>query len=480
MEFYVRIKGKLTFLAILIFLMVLYKFTSKGDINMLVKEKREETGGRNKGQLIIDGHNDTMMKIVDEKTWLPKVDIGEDTDFHIDIPKLEKGGVNVPFFASYTRGYGHNFDKSNSRTLALINALYWTEERNYHNFQIVRSINELEQIVEKGKIAGILTIEGAYGLNRQNGIELIRQYYDLGAKMLAPTWNYSNELGEGAHQVYGDSSKTPSPKGLTDFGKEIITEMNRLGMIVDVSHLSEGSFWDVIETSKAPIVASHSGVASLKKHPRNLTDKQLLAIKENGGVVGLVLCAGFIADKEEVYITDYVDHIDYAVNLMGVDHVGIGSDFDGAKMPKDLEDASKFQKIVNELKARGYSKEDMDKILGLNFLRVFKEAEEEREVDKLEEISILITCQMGELINKKDQLPKARLMLDDGVKIDLNKSRAIIDGMVYPVLEEENTGYLYVDFKESLIEGFHTITYEVYEEGGSFGRETKIFYIDNN
>src|SRR5699024_2172603 len=165
----------------------------------------------------------------------------------------------------------------------------------------------------------------------------------------------------------------PSEGGLTELGADVIREMNALGIIVDVSHMARDTFWDVIEVSEAPIIASHSGVNALKDHPRNLTDEQLVALKENGGVISIVYYPAFLTDNETGHVDDIIDHIDYAVDLIGIDHVGLGSDYDGAPMPEDLRNASDFPKIIEELAFRGYTKQEIEQIIGGNILRLFEE-----------------------------------------------------------------------------------------------------------
>lgn len=340
----------------LVFALLLLSFTPTSVLAQPVQMKDVESIHFN--STVVDGHTDTMMKVIDEETWLPETDIGEETSFQLDIPKAKAGGIDAPFFAAYTSGYYDNNPRSISRTLALINALYWTEEQNKENFKISSTTKEIRQTVKENKIAAIPTIEGAYSLQEHNALGLLHQYYDLGIKVLGFNWNYSNALGEGADRVYGDPERTPSEGGLTELGAEVVQEMNKIGMVIDVSHMSRNTFWEVIEVSEAPVIASHSGVNGIKDHQRNLTDEQLLALKENGGVINIVFYPAFLTDDSSGYVEDVVDHIDYAVNLIGIDHVGLGSDFDGASMPTDLQNASEMPNITEELVSRGYSKQE--------------------------------------------------------------------------------------------------------------------------
>ena len=430
--------------------------------------------------IVVDTHNDTMMRIIDEETWLPVTDIRYDTNNHIDIPKMRAGNLRVAFFAAYSTAYYGNPNRSLSRTLALINALYWTENKNSDIFNITSSYNEIEKAVRDWKIAAVPTIEGAYSISNKNGIELVRQYHDLGIKAIGFTWNYSNELGEGAYGSYADATGTPSSGGLTKLGEDVIKEMNKLGMIVDVSHLNVKTFWDVINTTKAPIIASHSGVYALKPHQRNLNDEQLKAIAKNGGVVGMVLYRGFVKELDNAYIKDYVDHIDYAVNLIGVDHVGIGSDFDGGDIPMDLKDASEIYKITDELVKRGYKEEDIKKLLGKNTLRVIKEVESLADItNRANGIKIVPSLEMGEIINNSTPLLAAQIEVLHGPDIDEEKFRVIVDGIPYKPKYDKESKILSLQLKDKLIERFHVVTFEVVSKAREIQRETRIFYLNN-
>lgn len=430
--------------------------------------------------IVIDSHNDTMMTVIDDKTWLPKVNIGKSTANHIDISKLKAGGLNVPFFAAYTSGYYGNDERSISRTLALINALYWTEKNNKDIFKIVRTVEEIEKIPKAGMIAAVPTIEGGYSFNEDNWIELLNQYHDLGIKVIGFTWNYSNKLGEGANRIYGDANKTPSSGGLTKLGAKLVLEMNKLGMVIDVSHMAESTFWDIINISKSPIIASHSGVYSLKNHQRNLTDEQMGALAKNGGVISIVFYPPFLTGKRIAYVKDLVDHIDYAVKIAGIDHVGIGSDFDGGGALNDLKDASEFYKITGELIKRGYSNGDIEKLLGKNILRVLKECEDNVEAVVIPngiskgDLRIIPEFQMGQEI-KDISLLIANIEGLNGSKIDEDRSRIIVDGIPYRPRYNKETSNLFLRMDKPLKEKFHVVTFEVWNDKGKNNRETRIF-----
>ncbi|OZU87999.1 membrane dipeptidase [Virgibacillus indicus] len=429
---------------------------------------------------VVDGHVDTMMNVVDSETWLPDTDIGEDTSFHLDIPKAKAGGIDAPFFAAYTSGYYDNNPRSISRTLALINALYWTEEQNPDEFKISSTTKEIRQTVKDNKIAAIPTIEGAYSLQEHNALGLLHQYHDLGVKVLGFNWNYSNALGEGADRVYGDPDRTPSEGGLTALGAEVAREMNKIGMAIDVSHMSRNTFWEVLEVSEAPVIASHSGVAGMKEHQRNLTDEQLLALKDNGGVINIVFYPAFLTDNPIGYVEDVADHIDYAVNLMGIDHVGLGSDFDGASMPADLQNASEMPKLTKELVMRGYSKQEIEKLLGGNTLRVLKEVEKAAEHDSSKRGKgpvIKPEYEMGEIIDSRQPLLKAEVETKRGAPLDEVSLKIIVDGISYEPDYNKDTATISLQLTEDLQERFHVVTFEAENKAGKVSRETVIFYI---
>ncbi|WP_084191845.1 dipeptidase [Tissierella creatinophila] len=431
--------------------------------------------------IVVDTHNDTMMKVIDEETFLPKIDIGENTENHIDIPKLKKGGINACFFAAFTDGYYNNLERSISRTLGIINALYFTEKKNSDTFKISSTLEEIKDTVNKGKIAAVPTIEGGYSFDKDNTKELIKQYHDLGVKVIAFTWNYSNELGEGASRIYNDPDETPSREGLTNLGKELVLEMNNLGMVIDVSHMSEKSFWDTIEVTKSPIIASHSGVYSLREHPRNLKDDQLKAIAKNGGTVGMVLSEAFLTYNPPSYMKDFIDQIDYIVDLIGIDYVGLGSDFDGTKIPVDMKDSSEMYKITEELIKRGYKKEDIEKILGKNMLRVLKDVEENAEPTdskKDKDLNIIPDFNMGEKI-KNPKLFTCRVEGLNKVEIDEEKSKIIVDGIVYKGKYNKEDSTFSLKIEEPLRENFHAATFEIVYNEDKCKRETRIFYIND-
>lgn len=422
---------------------------------------------------IVDSHNDTMMKIVDEETWLPVVDIRIDTPLQIDIPKMKKGNLDVAYFAAYSSAFYGNPNRSVSRTLAIINGLYYTQKRNQDKINIASSIEEINKTLAGGRIAAVPAIEGAYSLSKENAEELLNQYYDLGVRSIGFTWNYSNALGQGLHKAFGDKNGTKSPLGLTQLGIKTIERMNKLGIIIDVSHLSPASFWDVIKHSKAPIIASHSGAYSVNPHIRNLFDDQILAIGENGGVVGIVYHDEFVKTIETASVAYITDHIDRVVDLIGIDHVGLGSDFDGANLPKDLPDASKLGLIIDELIARGYTDEDIEKICSKNHLRVLQEVENLSRKDiSINNHNIYPYYIMGEKFDSKTPVFRARIT---GDKKEVNY-RFILNGVAYNI--NPNGDMLEFQVREDLKEKFYAVSFEGRSIDNGVTRTTKIVYIE--
>src|SRR5690625_2516939 len=208
---------------------IILAFTMKAPLVTVMDMEQWNSSGGYENMIVVDSHIDTMMKVVDDETGMPVVDIGKDTDFEVDIPKMQEGGLHVPFMAAFTPGYHDDHAKNISDTLASFHALYWTEKNNSESFAITSTVDDILQTVQKGKIAAVPAIEGAYSLADDHAVELLHQYYDLGVTTIGFTWNYSNELGEGADRVYNDGVNTPSSGGLTELGRTIVKEINRLG-----------------------------------------------------------------------------------------------------------------------------------------------------------------------------------------------------------------------------------------------------------
>lgn len=315
----------------------------------------------NQKAIVFDGHCDTILEVMNHKRTFEK----KSTTGHLDIPRMKEGGVNVQFFAVFIEDI-YKPDRSLKRTLQLIDCFYREIEKNQDDISLVANYNQIKEANKTGKIAAILSIEGGEALEGDLGV--LRILYKLGVRLLTLTWNQRNQIADGIGE-----SRTSS--GLTKFGLKVIDEMNRLGMLIDVSHLSETGFWDVIKRSKAPIVASHSNCYALCPHLRNLKDEQIKALADKGGVIGIAFVPDFLTlEKRKTTVEDMVKHIDYLVDKAGIDCVGLGSDFDGTgSLPLGLEGVDKVPNITEELLNRGYKEKDIKKILGENFLRVFKE-----------------------------------------------------------------------------------------------------------
>jgi membrane dipeptidase len=243
---------------------------------------------------------------------------------------------------------------------------------NPDDLQLALSPDEALSIVDHGKIAGVLCVEGGHTI--ENSIEKLYNLYELGMRYLTITWNNSTEW------AVASADPLSATVGLSDFGRQVIRKLDSLGVVIDISHTGIKTIEDILEVTTNPIIASHSGVRALRNHHRNLYDEQIIAIANSGGVIGVVFYPSFLSSiSQSVTINTVVQHIDYIVSLVGIDHVAIGSDFDGIEStPTGLEDVSKFPALTQRLLQVGYTHEDVYKILGENFLRVFNQVHENR------------------------------------------------------------------------------------------------------
>lgn len=313
--------------------------------------------GRGGLVFIFDAHIDTLLKLAEGGSVndLAKIDA------HVNLPKLRQAGVKGQIFAIFVpTHYYHGL--ALNKALEMVDVFWQNIERYSQTLVPVLGRDDWEQVLTKQeKIGAILSIEGGEAL--AGSIANLRNFYRLGVRAVTLTWNGRNALADGV----GEGDKAG---GLSEFGREVISEMNHLGMLVDVSHIAYQGFWDVIEVSKQPIIASHSNAKQLCQHHRNLTDKQIKAIADRGGVIGVNFCPSFVTDNpEDATIERVVDHIDYLVNIGGVEAVGLGSDFDGIRhTPHGLEDATRLPGIIKLLEQRGYSADIIEKIMGVNFL----------------------------------------------------------------------------------------------------------------
>lgn len=309
---------------------------------------------------VFDAHCDTLMDVVAGKRRLAETGKGG----HIDIPRLRQGGVGAQVFAAWIEreflpGSGAR------RACQDIDAFYREVEDNPDDLAFVRSAADLARAQQEGKIGAILAIEGGEALD--GSVEMIRIFHRLGVRLMTITWSDRNELGDGAYD--------PTGGGLTKAGVQVVREMNRMGMVVDVSHASDATFWSILQNTTGPLVASHSNSRALFDHPRNLTDEQVRAIAERGGVVCATLVKPFLGPGYNS-VAGVVDHIDHFVKIAGVEHVGIGSDFDGVGpdgLVDGIADASQIGLVAEEMRRRGRPEHEVEAIMGRNLTRVFSE-----------------------------------------------------------------------------------------------------------
>jgi membrane dipeptidase len=358
--------------------------------------------------IVIDTHDDTTQRLLD-----PSFDIGtRHADGNIDIPRMREGGLNAIFFSIWipSKTVGPEAVK---KSIDQIDAVREAVRKHPNDLLLATTADDIRVAKKQNKIAALMGVEGGHMID--NDLAVLRSYAVLGVRYMTLTHMGNTDWAD-------SSTDTPAHNGLTDFGKQVVLEMNRLGVMVDISHVSDKTFYDAIATSKAPVIASHSSARSLTETPRNMTDDMMRALAKNGGVIQINYHVGFLsqefrdfekahpeAEKEindevkkrcgdneacsmvmgdqvvrdmmqagmlpKVDWTKIIDHIDYAVKVAGIDHVGLGSDFDGAVMPMGMQDVSHLPQITGALLQKGYSESDIRKILGENTLRVMSEVE---------------------------------------------------------------------------------------------------------
>jgi membrane dipeptidase len=359
--------------------------------------------------IAIDMHADTAQRLVDEH-----VDIEQQlSDGHFDAVRAKAGGLDAQFFSIWVEpqlfgGGGARAMKRADDQIAAVRAL---AEKHPETWLLATSADDIRRAAREGKIAALMGLEGGYAIDER--LENVQRYYDLGVRYMSPAWSVSTSWAGSSGDDVGLT------RGLNDFGKSVVREMNRLGIMVDVSHVSDKTFWDIVNTSTAPVVATHSACRAIADVPRNLTDDMIRALAKTGGVVNVIfypehLEPGWQALKKQVdaeietmvqqaseaehgdavhkklardrvrqrefarrlppvKVSRIVDHIDHIVQLVGVDHVGIGSDFDGVQITtSDLATVADLPNLTKELLRRGYTEADVDKILGGNMLRVME------------------------------------------------------------------------------------------------------------
>jgi membrane dipeptidase len=361
--------------------------------------------------LTVDTHCDTPMEFSD-----PGFDLGvKSIDGCVDFPKMVEGGLHAEFFVVFTPQGPRNdstYNKVQQKALEIFNAIHKNVEKNNSMAEIATTPDDAYRLKREGKIAAFIGMENGYPIGKD--ITKIRQFYDLGARYMTLAHTKNNDICDSSTDPVGAEND-----GLSTFGMKVVKEMNRIGMMVDISHISDKSFFDVLKITNAPVIASHSSCRALCGSPRNLSDDMLLALKENGGVIQICMVGNFlktpepnpeldsrlkelkdkygdfealpdsikkIVNKEfknilKTYekpatVKDLVDHIDHVVQVIGIDYVGIGTDFDGGGGVDGCRSASDIKNITTELLRRGYSKSDIKKIWGGNLMRVFRKVEE--------------------------------------------------------------------------------------------------------
>ncbi len=359
--------------------------------------------------ILVDTHNDILTASLEKKVSMDN-DLKGKT--HSDLKRFKEGGVDVQIFSVWCDGSKINpYAWANQE----IDTLYAVAARNPDKIVITKTWRELQKAIRNKKLAAMFGVEGGHMI--ENNIENLNNFYERGARYMTLTWNNSTPWATSAmEETAKKDSLANTHKGLTDFGKQIVKRMNELGMVIDVSHVGEQTFWDAIATTTKPVMASHSNAHALSPVFRNLKDEQIKAIGKNGGVIQLNFFSEFVDSsfrskqsrfmrarrkeidslvqtgmQREYAITQVsekyapemqaarpplsllLDHLDYIVKLAGVDHVGLGSDFDGiSSAPLQLDDVTSYPIITKALLERGYRKKDITKILGGNFLRVLK------------------------------------------------------------------------------------------------------------
>jgi membrane dipeptidase len=309
---------------------------------------------------IIDFHCDTIMKLMNKKQEI----ILKDNNLSIDICKLKKANSIAQFFALFVEL--DIVDDPLEYCLLMVDKFYCEMKKNTSDIVIATNYRELMENMNKDVISAFLTIEEGGVLKGK--IEQVRNFYKLGVRLITLTWNFPNELG------FPNKNQKDKNKGLTNFGLEVVREMNALGMIIDVSHLSDGGFYDVANNSKKPFVASHSNSRSICNHPRNLTDDMIRILSEKGGIMGICFEKQFLRGSEFSKVEDMVAHITHIKNVGGIDCISIGSDFDGiSDQGLEIKNISEIEKLSIALNKNNFSFEEIDKIFYKNAIRIIKE-----------------------------------------------------------------------------------------------------------
>jgi len=328
--------------------------------------------------MLFDGHNDLPWEIrVKGNSSFETLDISKSqATLHTDIPRLRQGGLKAQFWSVYVPADHDKSSDAFSQTLHQISIVKAMMQRYPDTFELASTADDIQRIVKSGKVASMMGIEGGYSI--ENELSNLQRLYNEGCRYMTLTHSKSLSWADSA-------TDEPVCHGLSRFGHEVIQEMNRLGMLVDLSHVSQETMKAALAATQAPVVFSHSSARAICDHPRNVPDDVLTLVAENGGVVMVNFYSAFIVPADQLKfdreargtLHDVVDHIDHLVNVAGIDHVGIGSDFDGVpRLPEQLESVASYPLITQELLNRGYDETSVHKILGGNILRVLRVAEE--------------------------------------------------------------------------------------------------------
>src|SRR5215467_12249141 len=431
-------------------------------------KKADTPAAIHQSALIIDTHADTPQRFLDEH-----FDLSQDTpvsDGHEDLGKIKKGNLAAEFFSIWVEPdfKGHYA----RRAMDLIDSVYQQAARHPDKMTMAFTAEDIVRAHEQHRFAALMGIEGGHAI--ENDVRLLRDFYRVGVRYMTLTWSNTNEWADSSGDLQDPNVKHYN--GMTDFGKDVVREMNRLGMIVDISHVSDATFYQALMISQAPVIASHSSSRALTNHPRNMTDDMLRAVARNGGVMMVNFYSAFVDEdyrkasydpekikqreaaveafkKEHAHadgslvtyaelapiektwaaqfprppLKSLIDHIDHVAQIAGVDHVGLGSDFDGVtSLPQGIDSVADLPKITEALVQRGYSRDDIQKLLGGNFLRVMREVEatarrlqaERKESDalSLEDVELMLG-------NRVSSAHLVDVIIQHGVNFDLTPDR---------------------------------------------------------
>ncbi|HDZ40452.1 MAG TPA: membrane dipeptidase [Bacteroidetes bacterium] len=394
-------------LSILLIVFLPFIFSSCGNEEARIAKKADRI---HRSVLTVDTHCDTPMRLMRSD-----FDLGvRNEDGSVDFPRMEEGGLDAEFFAVFIgQGPrdGEGYKDAYERAVATFEKIYENLDKNSVMAELAFTVEDACRIKKSGKRIAFLGIENGYPVGKD--LSKVEEFYKLGARYITLSHSRNNDICDSSTDDRGAEHN-----GLSEFGEDVVREMNRLGMMVDVSHISDEAFYDVINLSNAPVIASHSSCRALCESPRNLDDDMLMMLKENGGVIQICILSSYLKQPEpnpvleeklaeirekyndfeglseeefetarrEYYevrnkyrklatVEDAVDHIDHVVQLIGIDHVGIGTDFDGGGGIEGMMDVSQVKNLTHELLRRGYSKSEIEKIWGGNVMRVLRENE---------------------------------------------------------------------------------------------------------